>query len=117
MKDKLLESLFSFAALLVMLCIPLFSALPFAMLGLPWWAVALLLVFVLLLSLVPIAGKIVRLAVWVWSFVLVLPQPIGFWTVLYYIAFACYGIKLLFPLFIGAWAHLLSLLRSKKAEG
>ena len=116
MKDKLLEAFGTVGALLIFIAIPLFSVLPFVMLGLPWWAVLLILFVLLLLTLVPIAGSIVRLVAWVWSFVLVIGMEVNFWVVLYYIGLGCYLIFLLFPTVLGLITHLLSLFHARQPD-
>ncbi len=55
---------------------------PLMFLGFPWWADILIIAAIML---IPFAGGLIELILWVWAFLLVVQLPVGLKVVLFYI--------------------------------
>ena len=75
--------------LVTILCFPI----PY--LNNPIW-VDFIITFVIIMS-IPFISVLMESVIWVWAFVVVLLEPIGVWSVVYFVAFAFYFFSTLLP--------------------
>ena len=79
--------------------------IPLVFLGLPWWVDALLALFVLF---VPFLNTIAALAIWIWSFIIVISSPITWVSIVYFICLAFHLVFEIIPVVISFIGSLFS---------
>ena len=73
----------------------LLTAFPLVMCQFPW--LVNLLIFTAIMLLPDVLGGIMTLAVWVWSFIVVVSGSIGLFEVIYFVLLAVYVVHFLIP--------------------
>ena len=73
----------------------LLTVFPLVMCQFPWWVN--LLIFTAIMLLPDVLGGIMTLAVWVWSFIVVVSGSIGLFEVIYFVLLAVYVVYFLIP--------------------
>lgn len=103
LKDKLLGALGVVGLIIWYLISLTLLSLPLVFLGFPFW-VDLLILFVIVSF--PLSGGIVEFVIWIWSFIVVVSEPIDGWSVFYLVVFAIYCLTSLLPFVISLIASL-----------
>ncbi|MBR2869806.1 MAG: hypothetical protein IKB98_00280 [Clostridia bacterium] len=91
-KDWLKEKLGTIGVVISFLLPLLILALPFVMIGLPFWATALIIFLYLILQGLPIIGLIFDIALWVWGLIAAINGKQDFFAYLYYVVFGIFAI-------------------------
>lgn len=74
--------------LLMMIFVPLYFC------DFPWWADLIILVLIFVFDFF---GAFVNVAIWIWSFVVVVSGAIGVWEIFYFVFFAIYIVFFFIP--------------------
>lgn len=67
---------------------------PLVFLDMPFWASLLIIIAIMY---IPIIGDITNFAIWIWSFVVVISEPIDGWSIAYFIIFGIYVLTSIIP--------------------
>jgi hypothetical protein len=100
-KEKLYASLGVFGYILYYALALFLTFMPLSYLQFPFYVDFIMMAAVLI---VPFVGQIVELAIWVWSFVLVVTQPIGWFEVIYFVSALIYVFTTVFPFVMSLFA-------------
>lgn len=71
--------------------------IPVIVLNLPLWVEILI---VLCIMNIPVIGNLLYFASWVWSFTIVISEPIDGWSIFYFVAFGIYILTEVLPFII-----------------
>lgn len=94
MKEKLSSALGSFGGILWYIISFLYSFAPLFILRFPFWVDLILIGVILFL---PIIGEIVRIALYVWAFVVAIGQPVDIVSIIFFVFAALYAFTTLVP--------------------
>ena len=95
MKDKLSGALGGVGVVLWYIVSFLYSFAPLLFLKFPFWLDFILIV---VMSTVPLIGEIVRFALYIWAFVVVLNQPIDAISIVFFVFAALYFFTTIVPI-------------------
>lgn len=84
-----------------------FTFTPIIFLDISFW------ITLLLTAVILIVGDIVALPLWIWSFVVVVSEPIDGWSIAYFITFAVYALTTIIPTAITILQSIIVLIASK----
>lgn len=94
LKEVLVNSLGTVGYIIWNVLLYVFCLLPVLVLDIPWWADVIV---VLCIVNIPFLGKILYLASWVWSFVIIISEPISGFSIFYFIVLGIYVFVDLLP--------------------
>ena len=94
LKEVLVNSLGTVGYVIWNVLLYVFCFLPVLVLDIPWWAVVIV---VLCIVNIPFLGRILYLASWVWSFVIIISEPISGFSIFYFIVLGIYVFVDLLP--------------------
>ena len=103
LKDKLSGALGVVGLVIWYLISAIVVFTPLAFLDLSFIVYGIIIFAIISFSLI---GGIVELVIWIWSFIVVVSEPIDGWSVFYFIAFAIYCLTTLLPFVISLIASL-----------
>ena len=84
--------------------------LPLSFLNLPLW---IDFIIILILMNTQFIGGVLSIILWVWSFTVVIAQPIDGWSVFYFIGFAIYFFTSILPTVTGIISGIIELLNNR----
>ena len=83
---------------------------PLVFLDVSFWVSLLIIIAILY---IPIIGDITNLVIWIWSFVVVISEPIDGFSIAYFIIFAIYGLSTIIPPVIGVFMSVIGIFTNK----
>lgn len=97
MKDKLASALGGFGAVLWYIISFLYGFAPLVILRFPFW---LDLLLIIAMTSIPLVGELIRIALYIWAFVVVVNGPFDIIAIVFYVFFALYFFTTLLPLIL-----------------
>ena len=95
MKDKLIEALGGFGFVVWYVISVLYSFAPLLFLR---FSFIVDLILIIIMSAVPLLGEVVRFALYVWAFIIVIRQPIDVFSIIFFIFAALYLFTTVIPM-------------------
>lgn len=102
MKDKILGAFGAFGYVIVFLLSIVYIAIPLVSTGLPWFVCMIIFTIIVLTDVI---GSLVTVAVYVYSFFIVIQSPITVFTILYFVCFIIWLVMQAVPTCIRLLGH------------